>query len=424
MPRYSTPHLLSELGSDRATAYPWSNKIVTAEGKTHVVWTDTIALTRGRTFDHATRTWGPTHAIGQGVDNHNNPALTLDREGRLHVIYGPHGAHGRYEDAWTDGAFKWHAAPNPGGFEGMAAKTERVGNLGTYASIVNTPEGLDCIVYRGGEHPPMLMFQKQRPQPTPGGWTQAQPLMCQEIAPGYTHTGPQIFCSPDGTLYVTGHFYAMYREGSLGVTILRSTDHGRTWTDLTGRAVETPILYSEQTAVPHPAPALDPRNWGAAVDSRGQVWAATGSTRRAGRGALVSRWTGAGWETHDIGKHLPAGRSPVDGGFTIDTRDRLHVALTAVDENPRGTPDKPWSCPTSEVFHLCSEDGGKNWECGQVSPSDLEVANWLPSISRPGPFHPVEQVAILYTHGRSGLKPEEGCKSTTITSVHCVFVEG
>lgn len=420
MPRYSTPHLLSDVASDRATAYPWSNKIVTVDGKTHVVWTDAVAFTRGRSFDHATKTWGPTHTLGQGVDNHNNPALTLDREGRLHVIYGPHGAYGRYEDNWTDGAFKWHAAAAPGGFEGMGAKAERVGNLGTYASIVSTPAGVDCIVYRGGEHPPMLMFQKQRAKI---GWEQARPLMAQEIDPGYTHTGPQIYCSGGGELFVTGHFYAACRMGSLGVAALRSSDGGKTWTDMAGQPAETPIQLEPRFAVPHPAPELDPRNWGGALDARGNFWAVAGKTKREGRDVLVSRWTGAGWQTQDVGQYLPADRRPVDGGFSIDARGRLHIALTAVSDKPWCSPDKTWACPSSEVFHLCSEDGGKSWTCGQVSPPDAELANWLPSIARPGPFHPVDRVAILYTHGRTGLKPEEGCKSTTITSAYCVFVE-
>ena len=97
------PHLLSTTGSNRATAYIMGNKVVTLAGKTHVVWTDAIAQTCGRTFDHATGQWGATVRIGEGVDNHNTPALTVDREGRLHIAYGPHGA-------WAEPRWDWPAA--------------------------------------------------------------------------------------------------------------------------------------------------------------------------------------------------------------------------------------------------------------------------------------------------------------------------
>jgi hypothetical protein len=63
-----------------------------------------------------------------------------------------------------------------------------------------------------------------------------------------------------------------------------------------------------------------------------------------------------------------------------------------------------------------SRDGGQNFETAEVSPIDPSTANWLPSIARAGPYHPVDTPAIMYTHGDvgSGLRPD------TKTEVWCL----
>jgi hypothetical protein len=67
-------------------------------------------------------------------------------------------------------------------------------------------------------------------------------------------------------------------------------------------------------------------------------------------------------------------------------------------------------------------------ECNQISQTDDEVANWLPTISKAGPFHPVQSPTILYTHGTrfSHGTPgttTEGCKIDSHTSVYCVMID-
>ncbi|MBT5830223.1 MAG: hypothetical protein HOH77_08515 [Candidatus Latescibacteria bacterium] len=104
--------------------------------------------------------------------------------------------------------------------------------------------------------------------------------------------------------------------------------------------------------------------------------------------------------------------------MTIDTRNRLHIVLTTVDRAAVGV-DSHWGHPSSEVLYLGSSDGGKTFESAEVSPPSSEIANWLPSISRSGPYHPVENPTILYTHGDvgSGLTPD------TKTEVWCLQID-
>jgi len=85
--------LLSEQGCGRATGYAEANKIVTFGDHTHVTWLDSPAegfRVRVRTLNRMTGEWSPTSTIGEGYDNHGGPALTVDREGYLHIVYFPH----------------------------------------------------------------------------------------------------------------------------------------------------------------------------------------------------------------------------------------------------------------------------------------------------------------------------------------------
>ena len=103
--RLSEPFRLSASGSTRATAYNWSNKVVTRDGKTHVVWLDAVSTVCGRSYDHASGEWSDTVQIDTGADNHCNPSLTMDAEGRLRLCYGPHG----WSGDWNQGRVRWYS---------------------------------------------------------------------------------------------------------------------------------------------------------------------------------------------------------------------------------------------------------------------------------------------------------------------------
>lgn len=87
----SEPFCISTSGSTRATSYNWSNKALTRDGKTHVVWLDSVATVCGRTYDHTSQSWGDTVRIADGSDNHTNPCITTDEDGHIRLTYGPHG---------------------------------------------------------------------------------------------------------------------------------------------------------------------------------------------------------------------------------------------------------------------------------------------------------------------------------------------
>lgn len=432
----SEPFLLSDEGSDRGTAYTLGNKSVTLGEKTHVVWTDRIAKTRGRTFNHASGTWSETIAIGEGCDNHNNPSLTADREGRLHLAYGPHGRWADFPDRWPSAFFKYTVSKLANTLDDLPANhIGRGGAFGyhaSYACLMHAPGGFDCIVYRGGEEPHALLFQRQRPR---GGWHRAVPLMEQDITPGYTHYGAQVCCDSLGTLYVAGHFYSMARGHSEGCSILRSDDGGYSWNDIHGNPVRTPIRADPRFFIPSADAVHDPRIAGIACDSRNRLWVMNAQSLLTDGRVLLSVFEHSRWRMIDVAAFLPSGFAATLGTFTIDHKDRLHVTIDAVDPALRGVPDKlrdakhrpkpgaGWWChPSTEVFHLFSADDGRTFICTPVSKPDPTTSNWMSNISKPGPFHPVTRPLIVWTHGHSGTNPGEGCNSTTKTEVWCSFV--
>ena len=419
MVRYGEPFMLSSSGSTRATAYGFSNKSVTLDGTTHVVWLDAIAQVCGRSYHHAAKSWSETYYLFTGCDNHTTPALTVDRDGRLRIAYGPHGWWGN----WNQARFKWAISQEPGRIDAWTGEQD-FGYSATYASMAHTPQGLDVVVYRGGEPPASLMFQRQRRM---GGWSTARELMRQDVEPQYTHVNATVISGTDGTLYVAGHFYNVAGDyngppekmRSHGMAVLKSTDLAETWTDLRGEPVAVPTLYQERIAIP-PVGA-DMYVHGIALDSRGDLWALTSSTGVEDTRVLLSRWTNEGWDTTDLQSCLPGDRVAVDGVITIDTADRTHICITALQ--PAGLIDKSasaaWGLPSCEVYHLMSQPAALDFECNMVSIPDEGLPSWLPNISLGGICSPVEKPVILYTHGDKG----EGCSPTTQTEVYCVMIE-
>lgn len=423
MPRYSRPFLLSTHGSVRGTSYSFSNKSVTLGkgdyARTHVVWLDRPATVCGRTFDHATREWGPTYSLFEGSDNHTSPALVADSfaDAHLRLMLGPHGA------GWNSGRFKWAISDQPNRIDAWKWEND-VGYLGTYACFVHTPQGHDALVYRGGEWPPSTMFQRQHSM---RHWTKAREIFRQDIPPQYTHYAAHIDCDAKGTLYLASHFYTQTsdpnepaeKRRSRGVAILKSSDLGETWSSMEGRPVPVPALFDERLAVP--ATGGNPHLGGLNIDSRGDVWAMVHDAGVTTRSILVSRWNGSAWEPHEAAGPLPRERMPVDATLTIDSQDRLHLAVTALlkDRLADASVETWWGHPTCEVFHLVSADGGRTWSCDQVSPTDDALASWLPNITRNSVLHPVDRPTILYTHGLPG----GGTPEEPETEIYCVMIE-
>ena len=136
---------------------------------------------------------------------------------------------------------------------------------------------------------------------------------------------------------------------SYGAAVLRPTDQGDTWTDLQGGAVGTPTTYSHRVAV---SPLdRDVYIHGITIDRSGDPWTLTINPKTTDDEIWLNKWVGQTWETTQLESYLPTGRLAVEGMMTIDTRDRIHLVITALD-GEQATDCKFWGHPSSEVFYL------------------------------------------------------------------------
>ena len=126
------PFLLSATGSGRASAYLESGKIITFRGRTHVTWLDTPPegfRIKIRTLDHASGQWSSAVTVGEAVDNHGGPALTVDAAGYLHIVYFSH-----------HHPFRYHRSVRPND-AGEWGEMEQFGRDLTYPTLLCAPDG-------------------------------------------------------------------------------------------------------------------------------------------------------------------------------------------------------------------------------------------------------------------------------------------
>jgi hypothetical protein len=227
----------------------------------------------------------------------------------------------------------------------------------------------------------------------------------------------------DGLLYVIAHFYNAGIKTSTGVAMLKSPDLGKTWLDMRGRKTETPQVLSPRIAVPHMGPEEGPYNGGVGVAPDGTVWALVYPTLAGRYRPLLSRWDGKRWDSTDLSPFLPPERGFYRGFLCIDTAGRIHVLGAAVLRKELKKGQNTFGHPSSQIYYLCSADNGRSFACKQLSDGDPDSPSWLPSLSQPGLFHPVENPFLLFTKGNTQANGKDGCRHTLETEVYCVRVE-
>lgn len=407
------PFLLSDTGSTRASAYDMTNKSVRVGDVTSVTWLDAVSVVCFRQYDHRAGAWSETLTLGEGVDNHCDPALTVTPEGALRLVYGPHGF-------WEEGMY------NHGRFRMLesadGAEWREVSNVGygaTYASLVTDRQGRDHLAYRGGEGTPGCFYERRM---TDGNWDLTTKLSVLRKPPYYTFVNPNLVIGPGDVLYAGFmYYYLNWTTGvdeCAGVCALKSADGGETWTGMDGRSARLPLAYDPAFAIPHIGKM--PYLGSLAIDLDGNLVAfthdyGTKDGLPAPNSSLLSVWRDGGWQTTALNPYLPEGWTVDLGNCTVDARGRILITCDAACRTENTT----WGLPSMESFLLASEDGGKTFQCAQISETNPDVPNWLPNITRTGPNHDLRSPLILYTQGMTG----EGCQPEDRTKVYGVWVE-
>ena len=356
--------LLSDRGSTRATRYASTNKIVTIDDKTHVAWLDSISNTMIATYDHASRQWGHPVKVGSGTDNHGGPALSCDSRGYLHIIFGPHAdvpfQHCR--SARRNDAMEW-------------IKQGAFGHHPTYPSVVCDDQDSLHVIYRGGVMPgrPFKLIYQQRTRD--GVWSEPRALA---EAPGdwkgYTHYHASIAIAANQTLHVAFNLY--YNGAAKQAGHMMSRDRGKTWNLADGSPLALPVGAKSDAFFARTNEAFKVIN--VVCDSTGHPWISLADARSEA-GPTIYHHNGKTWDSFCPAR-LATSKAPLhelafDGSLSIDSQDRIYVALTRGSRVTGGI--------KGDVVLLCSADLGKSFGYLKVFPRDGRLPHTGLSLERP-----------------------------------------
>jgi hypothetical protein len=389
-------HVLSETGSTRGTAYAMSNKVVTLGSRTHVAWLDRISRTMVATYDNEKGQWLGTWLVGEGLDNHGGPALTVDSGGYLHVVFGPH--HGDFQyfrSARPNDASEWTSL---GVF----------GARGTYPSLVCDSRDTLHVTYRGLGTPWQLAYQRRSKG---GDWSVPIAIVDAAVPDGYTQYGNALCVGPDDCLHLVFHIYDMHPAAGKAAGYLTSPDGGDSWMLADGTPVELPFT-PEKPGWVEQGPELDLRVGNVQLSPEGLPYFTVGHYKSKPGSTALWHWDGQAWRSTALSpvvRELLPGAHTGHGTLTFDESGGLWIALQASENGA-------WGDPTSAIVLLYSADRGKTFEAIQVASGDEPKGNWLPSIERPTGHNRVTIPHLLYTNG----EPGETCTDPIDTEVRSV----
>jgi Asp-tRNA(Asn)/Glu-tRNA(Gln) amidotransferase A subunit family amidase len=399
--------VLSETGSTRGTAYTMSNKIVTHDRKTHVVWLDQINKTYIRTYHDRSKRWGKPVLVGEGDDNHAGASLAIDSAGYLHLVFGPH--HNPIQHLVSkrpNTSTAWEAQPKLGGV------------TATYPSLVCDHEDTLHICYRGAyerEMPRSLMYQRR---PKGGEWTSPVKLLDAEGPEAYTQFENALYFGPDRSLFLSFHIVRAREDDhahtrGMGFGVMRSADGGESWESMDGQQVSLPAT-PESPCVIEFDEALDVRMGNLVSDNAGNAYFTLNRRERDVHETVLYRWRKGGWEEISLLPEAQAlfGDCQMSDVCALSMGVRQVLYAAGVVCNSGGG----WADPTNEIVLFTSRDKGDTVSTYKVSPCEPGISNWLPSLERSTGHNQVWYPHLLYTHGEVGV----GCSPDIDTQIRCV----
>ena len=319
-------------------------------------------------------------------------AITMDSEGHLHVVFGPH--HGPFQYSRSTRPFditEWEPI-------------QYFGINGTYPSlIIDANDQLHCA-YRGGPEPRRLMYQQK---PKNNDWTEPIELVHPGVDTGYTQYGNSLMIAPDGIIHLGFHIYDRVAPAAgKAIGYLCSKDGGKNWQNASGEPIPLPATPSSPCFIEQ-GQELDMRCGNLAIDPEGHPWLTAFHNEKKPRSVTLWHHDGKKWIGQDL---LEVVRSKYPewellySSITFDGDGMLYSA-SAIQKEFGST---YWGDPSLEIILLTSADRGTTFEIAPISKVDPNLPNWLPSIERPYGPKPIGVPSFLYTHGSPGIALTEG----------------
>ncbi|QYM78099.1 BNR repeat-containing protein [Horticoccus luteus] len=396
--------MLSKLGSGRATAYDPASKIITSGDRTHVAWLDSTPegfRVRVRSLNRATNEWSATVTVGEAMDNHGGPAMTIDPSGHLHVLYYPHHAPMRYRrSVRPNDASEWEPEIE-------------FGALLSYPVVVCAKDGTLLMTARRYTEGKRTTEAQLWEKPAGGEWRLRSTLMRSRF-PDYAQFGESLAWGPDHqTLHLSCRIYETAEEKKLEawqtVGYLRSTDAGHTWTKADGTAVTLPVTAETIDVIAQGGGASGRTiaAGGIAVSPEGEPYVVHNLIEHEHGRAFVSTPAAGRWAACELNAFLPAtwreeGGLYLPGALTFGGSGQL-VGVLAVARPPAGVKNGYWGAASSEIACFRANAARERFSFSLLSEANAHEPHWLPNIERPTGFNRVPDApGVIYTAGAAG----------------------
>lgn len=373
------PICLSQEGSDRATAYNISSKLVRKDKYLFAGWLDAPREADAPVriqFAVCNADSGEvlrTFVLGEGVDNHCGPALVLDSDQRLHAMIGAH--HGHFLYRWSDTPEIPESWSTP----------EPLGPAHSYPALVVDAAGTLHMAYREQADRWKLQYTRRRKE---GSWESPTDIAISPTA-GCNHFMHGLSVGPTGNLHLTFQFH--YSDSGKAVDgkgraagYVSSVDGGDSWLheDVPTELPLTidnlcPFVACQQTH--ESSIRISPHT----IDSRDRPWLYCATEDR---GLLWLR-NPSGWRLVDLREIVPDLDLSIakSSAISCDAQDNIHLII-ATDPASK---IPGWYDPSLEIFHLIFDTNGALKAQRQVTETVHDRARWLPAIEhcdwlRPG----------------------------------------
>ena len=371
------PKIISQIGSERATSGA-GNKIITHDGRTHVVWQDVTSegyFNRVCTFDHDTGAWSRPLTFNKGRDNHARPIITVDHQGYLQAVMSGHNSPVTYRRS---------VRPNDAGewTEGQPAGS------GTYPVVVC---GLDDTLYLTLRSPNRWdgvdFYSKSRD----GAWEARGKLVKRrEDYTGYGAFQTGMAIGADGVIHLVIDFY----EGTgirdqrglhQAVCYMCSRDGGETWEKADGTRIKLParpeqldiLVRSEEDERHEPMPRPEVLSQGCIVVSSQEPHILYISHLDK-PGEIVHAWPDEKgiWQRESIDAGFPDHRpTGCRGAFSMDEAGTLYALLELQPlgkgwNNGKPTRGLNWETEDKRLIWLILQEGDRDWKTQLALPQD------------------------------------------------------
>lgn len=330
-------------------------------------------------FNHKTKTWtGPIKAgvsiMGKDpkhkIDNHGKPALVVDNEGYIHLIFGGHGGlpeHGKNPLGNTHYGKQIHVvSKNPQDISSWEV-LDNIPPFGTYAQLIKMDNNDIYYFYRHGAHESNWVYQLS----TDNARTFKPPVSLLKTkrrtdTQGIADSWYPSFARGQGDDIITTYNYHVCKHGSLKhdghrqnayYMVMDTKDHS--WRNVQGEKLNVPVTKEHADEM-------------TLVKNTGDLWTVRGLTRLDDKGnPHLHFYVGEGLGLKHGGPKVPAhyrwtgtqwtGGS--DNGLPVSTGELLASSPTDVSlllaVNKKGK-------TKSEVVWWDSTDGGKSFNKGKT----------------------------------------------------------